>query len=281
MSTIIHIRDFTDPTCPFAYSTEPVRWRLKWLYGDAITWQSSMIVLHESVEAMGGLTPEILAKTRTRLQQYYGMPINDTHAPRLSSTLEACRAYVAVSLNSPSNAETVLRQLRIATMSGELPDDPEVINGIIENIGVKQDLFDSWLQQTGVEALLRNDMREAREPSNIGKALAYKLGRTPEHTKRYSAGSYRFSKDDETVFELPGFWPAATYEAVMGNLAPDVQRHDDATHADKVLQWAGEPLATVEVAAMMNKPIDEVRTELQQVATMQPVGQDGFWTLTG
>lgn len=281
MSTTIHIRDFTDPACPFAYSLEPVRWRLKWLYGNAITWQSSMIVLHESVEGMGGLTPEILAKTRTRLQQFYGMPINDSPPPRLSPSIEVCRAYIAVSLNSPAHADTILRQFRIAIMNGALPDDREVINSVITDAGIKQDLFDGWLQQTGVEAFMRNDMREAREPSRVALALAHKLGRTPEHTKRYSAGSYVFSKEDEMVFELPGFWPAVTYEAVMANLAPDVQRSDDATHADKVLEWAGEPLATAEVAAIMNKPLEEVRTELQQVATMQPVGQDGFWMLTG
>lgn len=28
------IEEFTDPGCPFAFSAEPARWRVEWLYGD-------------------------------------------------------------------------------------------------------------------------------------------------------------------------------------------------------------------------------------------------------
>jgi hypothetical protein len=36
---------FTDPACPFAFSAEPVRQRLRWHYGDQLTWRPRMIVL--------------------------------------------------------------------------------------------------------------------------------------------------------------------------------------------------------------------------------------------
>ena len=43
---------FTDPACPFAFSAEPVRQRLRWHYGDGLTWHLCMIVLtHEPGEA--------------------------------------------------------------------------------------------------------------------------------------------------------------------------------------------------------------------------------------
>jgi hypothetical protein len=43
---------FTDPACPFAFSHEPVRWRLRWLYGDALDWRPRMIGLADSVAEM-------------------------------------------------------------------------------------------------------------------------------------------------------------------------------------------------------------------------------------
>lgn len=44
------ITDFTDPSCPWAYSAEPVRQRLDWLYGDRLQWQPRMVGLSESPE---------------------------------------------------------------------------------------------------------------------------------------------------------------------------------------------------------------------------------------
>ena len=42
------ITKFTDPGCPWAWSAEPFRWRLAWLYAGAIDWRVPMIVLAES-----------------------------------------------------------------------------------------------------------------------------------------------------------------------------------------------------------------------------------------
>ena len=39
---------YFDPACPFAFSAEPARQRLRWLYGDAIEWHPRMIVLSQS-----------------------------------------------------------------------------------------------------------------------------------------------------------------------------------------------------------------------------------------
>jgi len=36
---------FTDPACPFAFSAEPVRQRLRWHYGEQLTWQTRMVVV--------------------------------------------------------------------------------------------------------------------------------------------------------------------------------------------------------------------------------------------
>ena len=39
----LRITEFTDPACPFAFSAEPVRLRLRWHYGDALRWRTTMI----------------------------------------------------------------------------------------------------------------------------------------------------------------------------------------------------------------------------------------------
>jgi hypothetical protein len=41
----VRITLWTDPACPFAFSAEPVRMRLRWQYGDGLRWTTRMIVL--------------------------------------------------------------------------------------------------------------------------------------------------------------------------------------------------------------------------------------------
>jgi predicted DsbA family dithiol-disulfide isomerase len=40
--TSITITHYTDPGCPFAWSAEPARRRLQWLYGDQLEWRLRM-----------------------------------------------------------------------------------------------------------------------------------------------------------------------------------------------------------------------------------------------
>ena len=47
----------TDPACPFAFSAEPARIRLRWHYGDGLRWTVRMIVLTREPRATPGSTP--------------------------------------------------------------------------------------------------------------------------------------------------------------------------------------------------------------------------------
>ena len=86
----LEITLFTDPACPFAFSAEPVRWRLRWLYGDGLRWALRMIVLtREKGEA------EKLAAGAPTLQRMYGMPIDPRPYPRAASSELACAAVIA------------------------------------------------------------------------------------------------------------------------------------------------------------------------------------------
>jgi hypothetical protein len=49
----------------------------------------------------------------------------------------------------------------------------------------------------------------------------------------------------------PGFNPVEAYEVAIANLAPELERRQKPKHVEDVLAWAGEPLATAEVALIM------------------------------
>jgi hypothetical protein len=87
--TTIQITDFTDPVCPFAWSAEPSRLRIEWLYGDQIELRPRMVGLSESAEAMAarGLTPELLARGAAMLAAAHHMPIDTAPRPRLGASI--------------------------------------------------------------------------------------------------------------------------------------------------------------------------------------------------
>jgi hypothetical protein len=97
---------------------------------------------------------------------------------------------------------------------------------------------------------------------------------------RYTAPSYEITRPDTGArFDVPGFQPVDVYEAAVANLAPELERRGQAESVEEVLAWAGEPLATVEVATIMGIEPGDARTELARAAHQDPVGPDGWWTL--
>jgi hypothetical protein len=49
----------------------------------------------------------------------------------------------------------------------------------------------------------------------------------------------------------------------------------------ELLDWASEPLATAEVALIMQFDLEQARDALRAVARYQRAGADGYWTLDG
>lgn len=119
----IDVTLFTDPACPFAFSAEVVRRRLRWHYGDRLRWTPRMIVLtREPGEA------EKLAEGGGGLQKRYGMPIAPGPYERPASSEPACRAVVAARQHTGEEpAERLLRRLRVLVMQHGLVDDPDLI----------------------------------------------------------------------------------------------------------------------------------------------------------
>ena len=289
MAPALTIREYTDPACPFAFSAEPARLKLQWLYGDQIEWQAVMVVLSESPEdyIRKGLTTAMLASGMADIQRRYGMPIDPRERPRMMATVHACRAVVAARLHAPPGRDrALLRRLRIRAMAGDLIDDPGVIALCAREAGIDPLLvFRATADDPSVEAELRDDMAAARAPSAASLALEHKLAPAGDLGKRYTCPSYEIARNGGDAsgwprFDVPGFQPVEVYEAAIANLAPELERRAAPSSVAEVLEWAGEPLATVEVAAICGIEPAEARTELARIANEDAVGPDGFWTLS-
>lgn len=273
----LEITHFTDPACPFAFSAEPVRLRLRWHYGDQLVWHTRMIVLTlEPGEA------EKLAGGAPGLQRRYGMPIDPAPYPRPASSEPACRAVVAARLNAPEAEEPLLRRLRVRTMLGGLLDDPELIAAAAREAGLDPARLVAWCASAEVEQALRADIEASRAPSAAALAVDHKLG-GPRAQRRYTAPSYEIARldDDRAPFAVPGFNPVEAYEVAIANLAPELVRRQRPERVEDVLAWAGEPLATAEVALIAQLDATEARAALGRVARPIPAGADFYWALDG
>ena len=264
---MIDLELFTDPACPFAFSAEPVRQRLRWHYGDGLRWTVRLVVLtREPGEA------EKLAEGAPGLQRRYGMPIDPAPYSRPASSEPACLAVVATRLNAPDLAEPLLRRLRVRVMQAGLLDDPALLAGAATDVGLDPDELSTWCASDAARAELEADAAAARNPVPAARALDHKLG-GPRAQRRYTTPTYLIAGDC-----VPGFTPIEAYEAVIANRAPGLARRPKPESAAELLDWASEPLATAEAALIMQVDIDEAREELQAVGTFQPAGADGYWT---
>jgi predicted DsbA family dithiol-disulfide isomerase len=278
------IRHYTDPSCPWAFSAERQRLRLLWLYGEQIDWELHVVVLSE--EAGEDYSPERLSGAYRELALRYGMPIDWSERVRVAPSIHACRAVVATRLRWPGHEAAMLRRLRVLNFAGELLDDSDTLELAAGQAGLPVDELAEWAAAPEVEAALRADMEASRSPSPASRAQDYKLG-GPEEERRYTCPSYELLRATDPPadwptarrVDLPGFRPVEAYEAAIANLAPELTRRPDPEAADEVLGWAGMPLATVEVAAVMDRDAADVRGELARAASFEPVGVDGYWSL--
>ena len=83
---------------------------------------------------------------------------------------------------------------------------------------------------------------------------------------------------DGVQIAVPGFQPFAAYDVVLANLVPGLDRREPPASVLEVLEWAGEPLATREVAVVCDIDHDEAREQLGRVADEEHVGVDGLWS---
>jgi predicted DsbA family dithiol-disulfide isomerase len=277
----VTITEFTDPACPWAYSAEPARLRISWLYGEQIDWRVRLVGLADSPEVYVnlGFTPERQASAHTEMAARYGMPFDLSVRPRMSATVPACKAVVAARRNAPERAWLLLRALRVRGMAGALFDEPETIAAAATDAGLDPDQLAGWIEQPATAEALAADMAASRHPSAAALALDHKLAGW-EGGRRYTCPSYEIGAGDDETLAAPGFQPAAVYEALIANAAPTLTRRPAPKDVEELLAWCEAPPATAEVAEVMGITIEQARAQLEPVATLDPVGNDGFWRLT-
>jgi predicted DsbA family dithiol-disulfide isomerase len=276
------ITEFTDPGCPFAWSAEPIRRRLEWLFGDQLRWGVRMVGMseHSSDGSESGFTPERHAQTFHALSERYGMPMDTAVRPRLEATLPACRAVVATRLHDPERARSLLRALRVRNFAGELLDEQRTLEGAALDTDIDPAQLARWMGEAATERALEDDLDKARHPSREALALRHKLAKWSGGL-RYGSPSYEIVHTTTGAhLAVPGFQPLECYEVAIANLLPSAHRRANPENVAKVLAWAGEPLASVEVARVCEIEPLQAREQLSHVAHERPVGFDGLWSLT-
>jgi predicted DsbA family dithiol-disulfide isomerase len=277
------ITEYTDPGCPWAYSAEPFRRRLSWLYGDRLEWRVRMVGLAESPDEYvdRGFTPARQSSAFAMIAREHGMPIDTSIRPRMAATVPACRAVVAARQHAPAAMRRLLRRLRVRHFSGELLDDPQTISGAARDAGIDPAELERWTAGDDVEAALREDMVAARHPIEAARVLDSKLANW-SGGRRYTCPSYEIVRVEDGVrIAVPGFQPFPVYDVVTANLVPGVDRREPPESVEEVLAWTGTPLATKEVAVVCDIDFAQARERLGRVAEEQHVGADGFWSLDG
>ncbi len=277
----VQIDHFTDPNCPFAYSAEPIRRRLSWVYGDQLVWRTRVVVLSESgaeYEAKG-LTPEKVSASYERLSHDPGMPFDTSVRSHLPATRPACEVVVATRERLGEHAaQRVLRALRLGQMGGGVLDEPAVIDAALETAGLTPAEVRGWTRDDDVQRAVEADKDAARHPLPAAAALDRRLAGW-DGGRRYSCPTYVLHHEPGGTSVIPGFNPIEVYEVVFANCGPGLTQRADPETLSEVLTWAGEPLATAEVAAVAQIDREEARERLAaEGARPQPFGSDVFWT---
>lgn len=276
----VTITEYTDPACPWAWSAEPFRRRLQWLYGDELRWERRMVVLADDPQEYldKGFTPEKQSSAFAKLARDHGMPIDTSLRERMAGSAMACRAVVAARLHAARAEDALLRAFRVRHFAGELLDEPATVAGAATDAGLDPGELEDWMRGDDVASALAADRAAAREPSCAARVLDDKLANW-SGGRRYTCPSYEIARADNGVrIAVPGFQPFAAYDVVLANLVPGSERRDEPGSPLEVLRWAGEPLATREVAVVCQIGHAEAREALGRVATERHLGADGLWS---
>ncbi len=279
---VLSILEFTDPACPWAFSGEPARRRLRARYGDAIEWDVCMVGLAASPQEYldRGFTLEVQSQAFAQIARDHGMPIDASPRPRMAGTLPACRAVVATRLYGDPGVDRILtRRLAMLHFAGRLLDDRSTIDEAARLVGIDPDELERWSATPAARAALAADLARARTPSPEALAQPERLA-SWEQGMRYTCPSYEITRlSDGARLSAPGFQPTHSYEMAVANLVPDLVPEPAPTRVEDVLADAEVPLATREVAVVMGIAHERAWELLSAVAVSEPVGEDAYWTL--
>ena len=289
----IQVLHFTDPGCPWAYCARPAHARLRWRFGEQLSWRLVLIGLTESAQQYvdRGYTPERATLGQRAFRERFDMPFATQPKPRMAATSPACRAIVAARETAPELAEAALRALQLMqfTTTGLL-DAPDDLRRALETVpDLDAEAVVSRLDDPPVVEAYEQDRSRARGAEG-SPTEAQGRSASSDGPVRYTAPSLVFEHEDGSRLEAGGFQPFEAYDAVLANLDPTLDRRPPPAGAMEALAAFPEGLTTAEVAALL-RPSDLVdadrgaaEEELLSFAARgeverEPVGQDALWRL--
>jgi protein-disulfide isomerase-like protein with CxxC motif len=282
---------FSDPACPWAYSSRPAIARLRWRFGDQLDWRLVMIGLSENpdrYEEMGFTAGRMAAGMRS-FEQRFGMPFGAGVKPRLAASSRACRAIIAAREESMDLGYAALRAIQLMqfTTSGLLDDDDD-LRGALEAVdGLDAAAVVARIDDPKIVALYDED--KARTRSAEGRPTHVQNRHSDsDGPVRYTAPTVIFEMPDGRWLEVGGFQPFESYDTALANLDPALERRPAPERAaDAVLAYP-IGLTTAEVAAIMRgsdtSAEDIPGAERELIAAVDdgelvgiPAGTDALW----
>ena len=282
---------FTDPGCPWAYSSRPAIARLRWRFGDQIEWRLVLIGLSESTERYAelGYTPGRIAAGMRTFQRRFGMPFGSGVKARVAPTSRACRAIVASREVDPELGYAALRALQLMqfTTAGLLDDDDDLRRTLATVPGLDADAVVARIDDPAVLASYEADRARARSadgrPTHIQNRHSDSDGLV-----RYTAPSVIFERADGSSLEVGGFQPFESYDTALANLDPSLERRQPPESAAEAVLAYPVGLTTAEIASIL-RPSDLVDPDLgaaedELIAAAdagrivcEPAGSDALW----
>ncbi|MDX6626869.1 MAG: hypothetical protein QOE56_1858 [Solirubrobacterales bacterium] len=249
---------FTDPGCPWAYSSRPAIARLRWRFGDQIEWRLVLIGLSEDPQRYEerGYTPGRLASGHRKFERRFGMPFGTAVKPRMWGTSRACRAIIAAREVDAELGYAALRALQLMQFTtAELLDDDEALRRNLSRVeGLDANAVVARIDEPALVAAYEADRRRARSADG-----------TPTHVQgrhsdsdgpvRYTAPSVIFDHPEKGAAEVGGFQPFEAYDTALANLDSSLQRRPAPAAAVEAVFAFPIGLTTAEVASIM-RPSD-------------------------
>jgi protein-disulfide isomerase-like protein with CxxC motif len=281
---------FTDPGCPWAYSSRPAIARLRWRFGDQLDWRLVLIGLSENGERYEerGYTAARMAAGWGQFEQRFGMPFATTVKPRVAGTSRACRAVIAAREESPELGYAALRAIQIMQFTtADLMEDDGALRRAIERVdGLDPAAVVGRIDDPAILAIYEQDKARARAAEGRPTHVQNRHAET-DGPVRYTAPSVVF-EDDERWLEVGGFQPFESYDTALANLDPSLERRPAPERAaDAVLAYP-IGLTTAEVASIMRgSDLDDAdlpAAEQELIAAVgageliaEPAGTSAIW----
>jgi protein-disulfide isomerase-like protein with CxxC motif len=282
---------FTDPGCPWAYSSRPAVARLRWRFGEQLEWRLVLIGLSEDASRYEerGYTPGRLAAGHRKFQRRFGMPFGSAVKPRMWGTSTACRAIVAAREVDPALGYAALRAIQLMhfTTPGLL-DDPDDLRAALATVpGLDAEAIVASIDAPEILAAYEADRARARSAAGTPTHVQ---GRHAESDGpvRYTAPSIVFEHPEGRSLEVGGFQPFESYDTALANLDSGLERRPPPSEAAEAVRELPVGLTTAEVAAIMRpsdlEDADLAATERELIAaidagtvTAEPYGSDALW----